>query len=202
MEQEYKWKISDEECIKKLVNSKSVKEYCTDKQKVHMQAIYYDTKEGIMKDIHGALRTRIEGDISVCCLKLATKVEGACKTREEYEIKSGDIYLALEKFPENGAPAKLCNYLKNSELIELCRTNFWRKIYNLRIELPQGECIAELDFDIGTLSRNSNVSAFSELEFEFKEGNADVFHIYAKLIEQKFKLVSQPLSKMARAMSL
>ena len=126
MEREYKWKLSGADEFDRIVNSDTVAQTVTGQQDFHMQAIYYDTENQLFAQMQGGLRLRKENDASVCCLKLAAKERGACKTREEYEAEAPDIYSGLTALIGAGAPKELCMMAASSTLVELCRTDFVR----------------------------------------------------------------------------
>lgn len=198
MEQEYKWLISEEK-IKNIINSEFVAQYIINEFKIDMEAIYYDDINGTIKKIRGALRKRKQNEDSICCLKIEQNSDNNCKKRNEYEIKEDNIYIALEQFPNIGAPRELCEKIRKEELIELCILKFYRNAYELKIK---ENCILELSFDKGMMIRGEKKQNFIEIELEFKSGDEKSFHIYASELESKFDLKIQPLSKIARAINL
>ena len=202
MEREYKWKLSGADEFDRIVSTDTVAQTVTGQQDFHMQAIYYDTENQLFAQMQGGLRLRKENDASVCCLKLAAKERGACKTREEYEAEAPDIYSGLTALIGAGAPKELCMMAASSTLVELCRTDFVRRAYHLHIHAPSGICEGELAFDLGRLSRGDHSIPLCEMEFEYKRGDLQPFHAFAHILEQTFDLVPQPLSKLARAMAL
>lgn len=202
MEQEYKWIIEKNNDIDFIIKSDLISKYLKRRNVIFMEAIYYDDNENTLKNMHGALRVRKEDTKSICCLKLEKKTNNKYKIREEYELEDVDIYNALKRFPTKGAPNELCQKLGNETLIELCKITFKREIHFLEIELDNVKCEGELDFDVGIMNKNENKNDFRELEFEYKSGDIELFHKYANLLEKKFNLKVQPLSKIARTMKL
>lgn len=202
MEREYKWNLINAEEFDRIIQSDTLTQTIIGQQDFVMQAIYYDTENHLFSQVLGSLRLRQENDKSVCCLKLASKARGACKTREEFEVEATDIYSGLTALIGTNAPKELCMMAASSKLVELCRTSFTRRAYHLLIHAPSGICEGELAFDLGTLSREDRSIPLCELEFEHKQGDLQPFHAFAHLLEQTFSLTPQPLSKMARAMSL
>ena len=198
MEQEYKWSISEEK-IKNIINSEFVTQYIINEFKIDMEAIYYDDINGTIKKIKGALRKRKQNENTICCLKIERKSNNNCKKRKEYEIEEDDIYKALEQFPNIGAPRELCEKRRREKLIELCILKFYRNAYELKIK---ENCMLELAFDKGIMIKREKKQDFIEIELELKAGDERSFHIYAKQLESKFNLKTQPLSKIARAMKL
>lgn len=198
MEQEYKWVI-DEKKIKNMLNSESVSRYIINEDKIDMEATYYDDIYGTIKKMCGALRKRKQNEEYICCLKIEQKSNNNCKKRKEYELEENNIYKALEKFPDMGAPKELCEKIRKQELIQLCTLKFYRSAYKLKIK---EDCILELSFDKGEMIKGEKRQDFMEMELEFKSGDENKFHTYANMLESKFDLKIQPLSKIARAMKL
>ena len=198
MEQEYKWVI-DEKKIKNMLNSESVSRYIINEDKIDMEATYYDDIYGTIKKMCGALRKRRQNEEYICCLKIEQKSNNNCKKRKEYELEENNIYKALEKFPDMGAPKELCEKIRKQELIQLCTLKFYRSACKLKIK---EDCILELSFDKGKMIKGEKRQDFMEMELEFKSGDENKFHTYANMLESKFDLKIQPLSKIARAMKL
>ena len=198
MEQEYKWTINEKK-IKNILDSEFVSIYIISEGKIDMEATYYDDIYGTIKKMCGALRRRKQNEKYICCLKIEQKSNNNCKKRKEYELEENNIYKALEKFPDIGAPKELCEKIRKEELIQLCTLKFYRSAYKLKIK---GNCIVELSFDKGEMIRGEKKQEFMEMELEFKSGNENEFHTYANMLESKFDLRIQPLSKIARAMKL
>lgn len=198
MEQEYKW-IIDEKKIKNILDSEFVSIYIISEGKIDMEATYYDDIYGTIKKMRGALRRRKQNEKYICCLKIEQKSNNNCKKRKEYELEENNIYKALEKFPDIGAPKELCEKIRKEELIQLCTLKFYRSAYKLKIK---ENCIVELSFDKGEMIKGEKRQEFMEMELEFKSGNENEFHTYANMLESKFDLRLQPLSKIARAMKL
>ncbi|MGN1030058.1 MAG: CYTH domain-containing protein [Butyricicoccaceae bacterium] len=202
MEREYKWKLSGEAEFERILGTDAVSQAVIGGQDYHMQAIYYDTENHLFAKLQGGLRLRKENGASVCCLKLAAAAEGACKSREEYEVEAPDIYSGLTALIGAGAPKEVCMMAASSTLTELCRTDFKRRAYTLHIHTPSGTCEGELAFDFGKLARGDRSIPLCEMEFELKCGDLQPFHAFAHTLEKTFELAPQPLSKMARAMAL
>lgn len=183
------WHIDDVEV--KFLNS----------DEISMEATYYDTEDGLVTNMHGALRIRRENDRTICCMKILTCNNGAYKRREEYEVESASIIEGLKLLPSKNAPADVCREIAQSNIVVLCNIKFIRTVYRIEINHKMGNCVAEFAVDSGTLKRQKQAH-FKELELEFISGSEDVFHLYATLIESLFSLLPEPRSKIARAMRL
>ena len=94
MEQEFKWSTPD---IGAFLDILAAYHLPDQPGTVRMDARYYDTPDGTVKQMHGGLRLRTEGTQSVCCLKLAASSAfgGALKAREEFECEAPDIESGL-----------------------------------------------------------------------------------------------------------
>ena len=202
MEEEYKWKIEDKKVFHDILNSNIVTQALVSKQDIQMQAIYYDTEDHLLAQMRGALRLRKENDASVCCLKLAEQGEGALKSRKEYEVTAQDVYSGLMQLKDIIKTEELGILLRSNSLVELCRTDFVRNACLLHVSMPFGTCSGELAFDFGEISCGTHSAPLCEMEFEYKNGDLQSFHDFARELERTFTLNAQPLSKMARAMNL
>ena len=196
MEQEYKWRASAEQ-FAEICAAKWLMDCCTGTQTLQMQAIYYETADGLLRQNGAALRLRRENDRTVCCLKQGKRIINGCTVRNEYETDAQNITDGLKKLPQSGAPAALCSALLCAELRELARTEFTRRAFLL----CDPACTAELALDCGKLGREQQTVPFSEVELEFKAGDTDAFHRLAQKLQNAFSLELQPLSKLARAIA-
>lgn len=197
MEREYKW-IIPQETLSALAGFLHEAEGRLSQDTLQMSAIYYDTQDDLVYRSGAALRLRKENDRSVCCMKRTLKKEGAQALREEYEVEAATLTEGLQKLPDAGAPRDLCILLLHQEFRELARTEFIRNCYLLSV---QGDApfTAEFAVDVGALGGQGNMQPFEELELELKSGDADAFQAYADALEQRFALIPQKASKLARA---
>ena len=202
MELEYKWNLTENVDVDGMLSSQLLSGKISDRSVTEMKAAYYDTPDKLFGNMRGALRLRVENGLGVCCMKVEHSIQGACSRREEYEVEAADIYAGLALLPEKGAPADLCSQVSQGSLIELCRTEFVRTAYLVEWE-ENGECCrGELAVDIGHMSREGRMAPISEIEFEYKSGDAGLFHSFAGALAHTFALEQQELSKLVRAMRL
>lgn len=197
MEREYKWLIP-KESLCDFARFLHDAEGRISHSILQMAAVYYDTPDGLMHKIGGALRLRRENDRSVCCMKRTVRKEGAMALREEYETEAQSLREGLEKLPDAGAPRDFCILLMHQEFCELARTEFIRNCYLMEMRAP-AFFTAEFAFDVGALGGQGHMLPFEELELEFKSGDEDAFTAYAETIEKRFSLIPQKASKLARA---
>lgn len=197
MEREYKWMIP-QETIAALADFLHRAQTRLAHDMLHMAAIYYDTEENLVYKNGAALRIRQENDRSVCCMKRTVKKQGAQALREEYEVEAATIAEGLQKLPAAGAPQDLCELLAKQSFRELGRTEFVRTCYLLEIK-ENASFTAEFAVDVGSLGCPGKMQPFEELELELKSGDTAAFIAYADMLEQKFALIPQKRSKLARA---
>lgn len=204
MEVEYKWDLTDAGGPAALDAAEKLSPYIRGSKDIAMHATYYDTVDGDVLALRGGLRRREENGLSVCSLKLEVEVSDGKATREEYEVACDDIRQALELLPEAGAPRDVCEMLAGKELKVNCETGFDRRAFSLAVG-AQGAADAfeaELAFDEGVLRRDGREQEFREMELEHKDGSLDAFNAFALDIQDTAHLTPQPLSKLARAMSV
>lgn len=204
MEVEYKWDLTDAGGPAALDAAEKLSPYIRGSKDIAMHATYYDTVDGDVLALRGGLRRREENGLSVCSLKLEVEVSDGKATREEYEVACDDIRQALELLPEAGAPRDVCEMLAGKELKVNCETEFDRRAFSLAVG-AQGAADAfeaELAFDEGVLRRDGCEQEFREMELEHKDGSLDAFNAFALDIQDTAHLTPQPLSKLARAMSV
>lgn len=204
MEVEYKWDLTDAGGLAALDAAEKLSPYIRGSKDIAMHATYYDTVDGDVLALRGGLRRREENGLSVCSLKLEVEVSDGKATREEYEVTCDDIRQALELLPEAGAPRDVCEMLAGKELKVSCETEFDRRAFSLAVG-AQGAADAfeaELAFDEGVLRRDGCEQEFREMELEHKDGTLDAFNAFALDIQDTAHLTPQPLSKLARAMSV
>ncbi len=204
MEVEYKWDLTDAGGPAALDAAEKLSPYIRGSKDIAMHATYYDTVDGDVLALRGGLRRREENGLSVCSLKLEVEVSDGKATREEYEVACDDIRQALELLPEAGAPRDVCEMLAGKELKVNCETEFDRRAFSLAVG-AQGAADAfeaELAFDEGVLRRDGREQDFREMELEHKDGSLDAFNAFALDIQDTAHLTPQPLSKLARAMSV
>ena len=204
MEVEYKWDLTDAGGPAALDAAEKLSPYIRGSKDIAMHATYYDTVDGDVLALRGGLRRREENGLSVCSLKLEVEVSDGKATREEYEVACDDIRQALELLPEAGAPRDICEMLAGKELKVNCGTEFDRRAFSLAVG-AQGAADAfeaELAFDEGVLRRDGREQEFREMELEHKDGSLDAFNAFALDIQDTAHLTPQPLSKLARAMSV
>lgn len=164
-----------------------------EKQSFQMMTTYYDTPDRRLKQVKYTLRRRLENGVSVCTLKTPADHLG----RREYELQCNTIEEALEK---------LCKLPELPELAELtaggvrrvCGAKFQRRAITVSME----DCVVELALDRGVLTGGGTELPLCEVEVELKAGSRENAILYARLLEAKYGLEPEKLSKFQRATML
>lgn len=209
MEREYTWSLQAAEGSRKALGAAElIAPHVRGTQDISMNAVYYDTPDGLLGAQHAALRVRRENGRGVCCLKVPLH-EGGYAEREEYEVEATDVHDGLAALPGAGAPRELCAQLARAQLLELCETRFERRAFALDVAAGalEGACgeaaaafAAELAFDEGVLCRQGRTQQLHEMELEHTGGSIAAFHAFAAVLEGTLVLAREPLSKLARAL--
>ncbi|MBQ3940810.1 MAG: CYTH domain-containing protein [Oscillospiraceae bacterium] len=197
MEQEFKWHLPADRFDALMQYLRENGELLS-AQTLRMEAVYYETVDGLLYRLGVALRIRRENDRSICCLKRTVHKEGALAQREEYETEADSLAEGFARLPDAGAPADLCRLLAAQTFTELARTRFTRQATLFRFRMPE-PFTAEFAADSGALGGAGKMSPFSEIELELKSGDAASFFRFADALAEAFSLIPQPASKLARA---
>lgn len=160
---------------------------------ISMETTYYDTFDLKFRIHHWTLRRRMENDRSVCTLKLPLP-DGS---RGEWEVESPSIMAGVMKLVEAGAPMELLAKSAGG-VVPVCGAKFSRLAKTL--EVPG--CTVELALDEGVLTGGNKILPFAEVEVELKAGSEIAAVAFAQKLAQEFALVTEPRSKVARAMAL
>lgn len=154
---------------------------------IPMETTYYDTPAGDLSRRHWTLRRRLEGEQSICTLKLP-----AGPAREEYEVEAPTLSDALPVL------SRLSGQELPTEVAAVCGARFTRRAWLIREE----GFTAELALDLGQLTAGERTAPICELEVELKDGLADAMAIWAMALAQRCGLATEPKSKFARAKAL
>ena len=194
MEIEYKWELPDGwdpvSVLHKGVRMDGDRE-------IHMEAVYYDTPDGYVAGLKGALRLRREDGRSVCCLKIAED-GSAGRVRQEYEVEAGTIDEGLARLPSVGAPQEVCARVLGDGATVVCGTEFTRRA----IIIEGGGWTGELAIDRGRMVNGERSGPIAEIELEFKSGDLPAFHSFAAKLQDEQGLAAIEKSKSQRAREL
>lgn len=158
---------------------------------IQMETTYYDTMDGILGRLHWTVRRRLENGVSVCTVK-TNLPDGS---RGEWEVEADEIAEALPRLVKMGAPEALLAYSARG-LRPTCGARFTRNA-----AMVNGGR-SELALDSGVLLGGGKEEPLCEVEVEQKQGMDEETACFAKALAEKYGLVPQPKSKLARARAL
>ena len=158
---------------------------------IAMETTYYDTPDGTLGRLHWTVRRRLENGVSVCTVK-TNLPDGS---RGEWEVEAAEVAEALPRLVNMGAPEELLSHCAQG-LLPTCGARFTRKA-----AMVCGGC-CELALDSGVLLGGGKEEPLCEVEVEQKQGTDEETACFAKALAEKYGLVPQPKSKLARARAL
>ena len=158
---------------------------------ITMETTYYDTMDGILGRLHWTVRRRLENGVSVCTVK-TNLPDGS---RGEWEVEADEAAEALPRLVSMGAPEALLAYSAQG-LRPTCGARFTRNA-----AMVNGGR-SELALDSGVLLGGGKEEPLCEVEVEQKQGTDEETACFAKALAEKYGLVPQPKSKLARARAL
>lgn len=157
---------------------------------IQMETTYFDTPDLKLSVHQWTLRQRLENGTWVCTFKKPLE-DGS---RGEWEVENPSVMMGILELVKAGAPAELMRATAGG-VMPLCGAKFTRLAATL--EIPGGT--VELALDRGTLTGLKGESPISEVEVELKEGSDEAARAFAQKLAEEFGLVTEPLSKFARA---
>ena len=160
---------------------------------IEMETTYYDTFDGKFGNYHWTFRRRMENGRSVCALKIPGQDGGT----GEWEVEESSIIRAVPKLCRLGAPWLLME-LTVSGVVPVCGARFTR----LAGLIGEGSWAVELALDEGSLTGGSRECPLREVEVELKSGTDAEAVAFASLLANKYGLIPEKRSKIARAMAL
>ena len=158
---------------------------------IQMETTYYDTMDGILGRLHWTVRRRLENGVSVCTVK-TNLPDGS---RGEWEVEADEVTEALPRLVKMGAPEALLAYSARG-LRPTCGARFTRNA-----AMVNGGR-SELALDSGVLLGDGKEEPLCEVEVELKQGTDEETALFAQTLAEKYHLLPQPKSKLARARAL
>ncbi len=203
MEIELKYSIPDPSVIDALWNSKvfdEIGETDVDSQ-VCMNAVYYDTQDGALREECAAFRIRRENDQSVATLKWNDHHSGSLFEREELNIKLADERCRepdLCIFSESAEGKRLLEKVGDRPLKEILRTEYLRRVKRI----DTGTVIFEADLDVGQIVTSTGTAEICELELEHFSGSLEELKKIGEALAKRFGLQGGVDSKYSRGLKL
>ena len=204
MEIELKYLIADEDTQKRLWSESVFKKYgdVDLHAETNMRAIYYDTRDGLLRSVDAAFRIRKENDRMVATLKWGGRSEEELHEREELNLPlcnpSDAEKPTLKVFAESEKGRELIELTGDKELIPMVETSFTRK--TMRIDT--GESICEAALDTGRIITAHGNADIRELELELFSGSIEDVEEIGRDLAERFSLQPGIKSKYARGVEI
>jgi triphosphatase len=185
-------------------------------QVIEMDSHYYDTAEATLGRLGYSLRLRHENDNRIVTVKAGGSAGDGLHQRMEWSVMlNGDETswldqmasgLAVDWFlrhaESDGDPDDLLygtlQLIVGQPLLEICRVTFTRLAYDIGF----GGTLMELALDTGELLSAGRSEPVCEFELELKEGDARDLKELGQELTERFGLLPDNLSKLARCMAL
>ncbi len=156
-----------------------------------MHTEYLDTENSDAKKSGITLRRRFENGESVLYAKCKRYDADALSVRGEWRVIGDDIISAAKRLYDAGAPTEnLCGL----PLLVCASVRFVREEV---LVTPYDGFSFLLSFDDGVFGENKY---FTEIELELVSGSEEELVAFGNALAKKYKLVSEPRSKYARAL--
>lgn len=197
-ELEFKLSVPDEATLLRILNDEELLALALSSPlETQMKTTYFDTEDRRFSAHHFTLRTRLEGERSVICLKTPT---GEAHTRGEWEIEGEQIDDdAIARLLRLGAPQELLAFYAGGTLRSICGAEFLRR--HMMLEFPDGSR-AELACDCGFLHGQTEQFPLCEAELELYAGEPTEMLALVRRLCDRYRLREQSSSKFARARRL
>ncbi len=144
---------------------------------VQLDATYFDTASGLLRQHGMALRLRRVGRGWFQTLKAAPAGQGGLSTRPEWEapatLRQGVPRIDLSRLRETPLPALLTRHRATRKLIPVFRTRFARTLWEVDFKASRIEVALDRGRIEAKLAGKRVVEPIAELELELKDGRAD-----------------------------
>ena len=193
------------------------KKYDLDIRIIPMDAVYYDTEDRALRDIHVVYRIRTEGDETVLTVKygrgsdksnkgLYRRQEDNITVSPDFKEKPGidvlediPVYKEMDKAVGGQYSDLMGVMLPLKPLVPLIDMKFVRR----ELDVPFGDCgLATVSYDNGTITAEGREEPISEVEIELKQGSEADFITFSEEMAQKYGLEPGLKSKYSRGIKL
>ena len=193
------------------------KKYASEIRLIPMDAVYYDTEDRALRDIHVVYRIRTEGDQTVLTVKYGRGSDksnkGLYRRQEDNIVVSPDfrekpgidvleeipVYKYMDKAVGGQYSDLLGVMLPLKKLLPLIEMQFTRR----ELDVPFGEGgMAVVSYDDGIIAAGGREERISEVEIELKEGSEAGFIEFSQEIAEKYGLTPGFKSKYSRGIKL
>jgi inorganic triphosphatase YgiF len=201
MEIEAKFRVADEQTFAHLLSLTAIGPFHLLPAPVAEQQrnTYFDTPDQRLRAQRYGLRVRNLGARRIATLKGAARVADGVYERDEWEVVIGTEEHPAH-WPASAARDRALALLGDASLRPILTIETTRQhIYAARA----GVRVAELSLDTGTIRAADRAERFRELEVELLEGGTRTdFDALVALLRERFALVPEDRSKLARGLAL
>lgn len=155
---------------------------------------YFDTPDELLKKAGIALRIRAVNGRYIQTLKTRGSSRVGMHARGEWEWDLPQDSIDLSLLDVQMLPASLQNVAWGSELVEVFRTDFTRKIWLI----VDGDSTMEVVVDQGKVHSNYGHDPICELELELKDGPEKGLYNFAMQLAKKVPMQVSTVSKAAK----
>jgi inorganic triphosphatase YgiF len=201
MEIEAKFRIEDDHTFPELQRLEAIGLFrlVAEPHVEDQRNVYFDTADRRLRAGQYGLRVRDLGDRRIATLKGAAQARDGMYERDEWEVEIGDDDRPAA-WPASEARDRVLALLGGATLLPILAIHTRRQhIFATR----EAERVAELSLDQGTISAGDRKQNFRELEIELlKTGTRADFDTLVGLLRERFALVPEDRSKLARGLAL
>jgi inorganic triphosphatase YgiF len=201
MEIEAKFRIDDDRTFPELLRLEAIGVFglAAEPHVEDQRNIYFDTADRRLRAGQYGLRVRDLGDRRIATLKGAAQARDGMYERDEWEVEIGDDDRPAA-WPASEARNRVLALLGGATLLPILAIHTRRQhIFAAR----EGVRVAELSLDEGTISAGDRKQNFRELEIELlKTGTRTDFDALVGLLRERFALLPEDRSKLARGLAL
>jgi triphosphatase len=144
---------------------------------VELDATYFDTASGLLRQHGMALRLRRVGRDWVQTLKAAAAGQAGLSTRPEWEapatLRQGVPRIDLSRLRDTPLPALLARHRASRKLVPVFRTRFARTLWEVEFKASRIEVALDRGRVEAKVEGKRVVEPITELELELKEGRAE-----------------------------
>ncbi|MEG0923968.1 MAG: CYTH domain-containing protein [Anaerovoracaceae bacterium] len=204
MEIELKYAVTDKLVSEKILEDQyltAIKDKNSD-ERIKMDAVYFDTADGVLRDASIALRVRRENNKIISTIKWNGSAEDGLHIREEINIPVDDEKFLeepkLDIFDQCPMGEILRELVGDKKMVPIMQINFVRK----QMRIDTGKSISVISLDKGEIITDKGNAPISELEIELYSGDKDDLSVVGETLAEKYNLVPENTSKYKRGLDL
>ena len=201
METEFKYNLTDLSVFDRIVENAEINKMGLEAvETIEMHAMYFDTPDMDFRKCGIAYRIRQEDDRCTATIKWDVNVEDGLHRRGEFNLFVNDERFAeapdIEIFVSSDAYDVLHKAAGDRKLVKTISMDYTRK----QFKVDTGKSISCISLDVGTIHHADGYDVpIAELEIEWYYGDEEDFISLANLIQNKYSLETEDMSKLQRA---